>query len=102
MRRLNPIILTAILFPFVRSALPLFATEPLVASRASVSPVIDGRLDEDVWKTALKFTDFKTYKPDYGKEPSQKTEAYFLFDAENFYVAFRSYDTAPDQIKANI
>jgi hypothetical protein len=82
--------------------LALFALEPLVASRASAAPVIDGKLDEDVWKTALKFTDFKTYKPDYDKEPSQKTEAYFLYDAENFYFAFRCHDTDPGLIKANL
>ena len=83
------------------AVLPLFAAEPLVAPKASSAPVIDGRLDEAVWGEALKFTDFKTIKPDYGKEPGQKTEGYFLFDAENFYVAFRCYDD-PGQIKANI
>jgi hypothetical protein len=96
-RLFAPILIPIALFP-----LSVFASEPLVATRISVPPVIDGRLDEAVWKTALKFTDFKTFKPDFGKEPSQKTEAYFLFDAENFYFACRCYDTDPGQIKANI
>ena len=96
-RLFAPILIPIALFP-----LSVFASEPLVATRVSVPPVIDGRLDEAVWKTALKFTDFKTFKPDFGKEPSQKTEAYFLFDAENFYLACRCYDTDPGQIKANI
>ena len=78
------------------------AVEAVVAPKAASPPVIDGRLDDEAWKTALKFTDFKTFKPDYGKEPSQRTEAYFLFDAENFYVAFRCFDTEPGKIKANI
>jgi hypothetical protein len=98
----KPRILAPIAFLIALLSSTLFAAEPLVAPKASVAPVIDGRLDEDVWKTALKFTDFKTFKPDYGKEPGQKTEAYFLFDAENFYVACRGYDTDPGQIKANI
>jgi Domain of unknown function (DUF5916)/Carbohydrate family 9 binding domain-like len=95
--------ISALVFVLI-AALPLalFALEPLVAPRASAAPVIDGKLDDDAWKTALKFTDFKTYKPDYDKEPSQKTEAYFLYDAENFYFAFRCYDTDPGLIKANI
>jgi hypothetical protein len=97
MRIFAPIFIPIALFP-----LSVFASEPLVATRVSVPPVIDGRLDEAVWETALKFTDFKTFKPDYGKEPGQKTEAYFLFDAENFYVACRGYDTNPGGIKANI
>jgi hypothetical protein len=83
-------------------SLPLLASEPRVAPRTSVSPVIDGKLDEAVWQTALRFTDFKTFKPDYGKEPGQKTEAFFLFDPENLYIAFRCYDTDPGKIKANI
>ena len=36
------------------------------------------------------------------KSPGQKTEAYFLFDAANFYIAFRCYENDPGQIKANI
>jgi Domain of unknown function (DUF5916) len=95
--------ISALVFALIAaSALSLFALEPLVASRASVAPVIDGKLDENAWETALKFTDFKTYKPDYGKEPSQKTESFFLYDAENFYFAFRCYDTDPGLIKANV
>ena len=87
---------------FAAIPLALFASEPVVASKASSAPVIDGRVDEAVWGEALKFTDFKTIKPDFGREPSQKTEAYFLFDAENLYVAFLCYDTEPSKIKANI
>jgi Domain of unknown function (DUF5916) len=94
--------LFSVLLLFAGLVPALFALEPVVASKATSAPVVDGRLDDDAWKTALKFTDFKTFKPDYGKEPSQKTEAYFLFDAENFYIAFRCYDTEPGKIKANI
>jgi len=82
--------------------LALIASDPVVAPKASSAPVIDGKLDEAVWGTALKFTDFKTIKPDFGKDPGQKTEAYFLFDAANFYIAFRCYENDPGQIKANI
>lgn len=91
-----------VFIPIAAFSFSLFASEPLVATRASGAPVIDGKLDDAVWETALKFTDFKTFKPDYGKEPGQKSEAYFLFDAENFYIAFRCYDTEPGGIKANI
>jgi hypothetical protein len=84
------------------SAPPLYLAEPLVAPAASVAPVIDGRLDEAVWETGLKFTDFKTFKPDFGKEPGLKTEAFFLHDAENLYIAFRCYDDEPGKIKANV
>ncbi|MCX6575397.1 MAG: carbohydrate binding family 9 domain-containing protein, partial [Candidatus Aminicenantes bacterium] len=65
-------------------------------------PVIDGKLNPGEWDQAFKMTNFKTFQPDYGKDPSQKTEGYFLYDAENFYFAFRCYDTEPAKIKASI
>ncbi len=80
----------------------LFAGSVVEPARVEVPPVIDGKIDDPAWQTALRMTDFKTWQPDYGKEPSQKTEAYFLYDAENFYVAFRGYDTEPGKIKAAI
>jgi hypothetical protein len=81
---------------------PLLAGSVIEAARVEVPPVIDGKIDDPPWQTALRMTDFKTWQPDFGKEPSQKTEAYFLYDAENFYVAFRGYDTEPGKIKAAI
>lgn len=92
-----PILLLCLAFSF-----PLFASEPVAAPMASSPPVIDGRLDDPVWASALKVTDFRTWQPDFGKVPSQKTEAYFLFDADNLYFAFRCYDTEPGKIKASI
>lgn len=80
--------------------LPLLALEPIRVPRAAAPPVIDGKLDDPVWATALKLTDFKTFKPDFGKEPSQKTEGYILYDAENIYFGFRAYDSDPKKIKA--
>ncbi len=65
-------------------------------------PVIDGILDDVTWKEATKFENFKTIKPDYGKEPGQKTIAYMTYDAENLYVAFRCFDSEPDKIKTSV
>jgi hypothetical protein len=91
------VVLSCLLF-----ALNLFPDAPIEAPKAEKPPVIDGKLDDPVWQSALRLTDFITWQPDFGKEPSQKTEAYFLFDAENFYFAFRCYDTEPNKIKAAI
>jgi hypothetical protein len=83
-------------------AVNLFPDAPIEAPKAEKPPVIDGKLDDPVWQSALRLTDFITWQPDFGKKPSQKTEAYFLFDAENFYIAFRCHDTEPNKIKAAI
>jgi hypothetical protein len=73
-----------------------------VLAKAATSPVIDGVLDDPAWATGLKFDGFKTFKPDYGKEASQRTEAYIAYDAENFYFAFRCFDGEPSKVKAAV
>jgi len=80
----------------------LFGLNTLEIAPAKKPPVIDGKLDAGEWAGAFKMTAFKTFQPDYGKDPSQKTEAYFLYDADNLYFAFRCYDTDPSKIKASI
>ncbi len=76
------------------------AETPLTVPKAGQPPAIDGILDDPVWVQALKVDGFKTLKPDYGKEASQKTEAFISYDAENFYFAFRCYDNEPAKVKA--
>jgi hypothetical protein len=84
------------------SAGPLEAVEEKTIAMTSTPPVIDGKLDDEVWASAQKFTDFKTFEPDFGKEPSQRTEAFMTYDSENFYFGVRCYDTEPDKIKAAV
>jgi len=69
---------------------------------AKTPPVVDGKLGPGEWDGAYTMTEFKTFQPDFGKDPSQKTEAYFLYDASNLYFAFRCYDTEPSKIKASL
>jgi len=80
----------------------LFGLNTLEIAPAKKPPVIDGKLDAGEWDGAFKMTEFKTFQPDYGKDPSQKSEAFFLYDPDNLYFAFRCYDTDPSKIKASI
>ena len=50
----------------------IYAEEIIQVPITSTAPVIDGVLDDVTWKEAIKFENFKTIKPDYGKEPGQK------------------------------
>ena len=68
------------------------------ATQVSSSPVINGILDEDVWKTGDWVDDFTQNEPYNGKEASQRTEFKILFDDNNLYVAIKAYDTSPDSI----
>lgn len=72
---------------------PVYTTKP---------PVIDGILDDDVWKTAPQTTDFKTFIPDFSKEASQKTIVYTAYDKENIYFAYQCFDKEPEKIKASL
>jgi len=75
----------------------------IVLDRTTAAPpVIDGRLDDAIWASALKFDNWKTYRPDMDKDPSQKTVAYLVYDADNLYFAVRCYDTEPGKIKAAV
>ena len=69
-----------------------------LATRISTSPVINGILDEDIWKTGEWVDDFTQNEPYNGKEASQRTEFKILFDDDNLYVAIKAYDTSPDSI----
>ncbi|MEQ1729765.1 MAG: DUF5916 domain-containing protein [Vicinamibacterales bacterium] len=95
------------LVPFARAQQPPAPVAPAVISRneakqATVRAVklaeplrIDGRLDEAVYSATLPITDFIQTLPRNGEEPTEKTEAWVMFDAQNFYVSARVWDSAP-------
>jgi hypothetical protein len=78
------------------------AAEPFRPSRLTKPPVIDGVLDDEAWQTATQASGFKTWRPDFSKDPSGRTVVYATYDAENMYFAFRAYDGEPSKIKASM
>lgn len=76
--------------------------EPLRPVFVTTPPVIDGNLDDAIWKTAPAITDFKTFTPDFGKDLSEKTIVYTAYDKENIYFAFKCYDREPNKIRATV
>ena len=72
----------------------------LKPARTQAPPVIDGRLDDEVWRAAPSVTDFETFIPEFGKVQPERTTAYMAYDAENLYFAFRCLDDEVEQIKA--
>jgi len=56
---------------------------------------MDGRLDETVYSSVPPITDFIQTLPRNGEEPTERTEAWVMFDQENFYVSARLWDSAP-------
>jgi hypothetical protein len=70
----------------------------VTAVRADAPPIIDGKDDDAIWRTAPPITGFKQWQPTEGKTPRFKTEAKVAYDAANLYVFVRSFDPHPDSI----
>jgi hypothetical protein len=88
----------------VLAALALVAVAQLASARVRVlrpnahavfaeePPVLDGRLDDPIWKQAERIEKFYQRQPvEYGT-PSQRTIAWVAYDYDNVYFAFRCYD----------
>jgi Carbohydrate family 9 binding domain-like/Domain of unknown function (DUF5916) len=70
--------------------------------RAPEPPVIDGRLDEAVWRQALMIDDFHQVRPVDGAPPTERTEVYLMYDTDYLYIGANMFDSEPDQIAANV
>ncbi len=75
--------------------------QPARLVRFDRAPVIDGKLDEEIWKSAAVFKDFIQYRPVDLVAPSQQTEVRIGYDSKFIYVAFRAYDE-PGKVRATI
>lgn len=71
----------------------------VAAVRTEIPPVIDGILDDEVWKNAPSVSDFIQFEPDKGKPASVRTVAKILYDNDYIYVAFLCYDPEPEKIE---
>ena len=98
-KTLKKLTITAAVF-FITTS--LFALSIREIAPTLKSPVVDGKLGPGEWDAAFSMSEFKTFQPDFNKDPSQKTIAYMLYDSENLYFAFRCYDSDPAKIKASV
>tara|TARA_R110000824_G_scaffold7892_3_gene35752 strand:+ start:102442 stop:104589 length:2148 start_codon:yes stop_codon:yes gene_type:complete len=77
-----------------------FVRESFNIPRTTLTPVIDGILDDEIWQQAAVITDFHQVNPvDHGT-PSQESIFYVTYDDDFFYVAARLFDTEPEAILA--
>jgi uncharacterized protein DUF5916/cellulose/xylan binding protein with CBM9 domain len=63
---------------------------------------LDGYLNEDVWKTATRITDFYTIQPVAGKPAEERTAVLLGYDEKNLYLAFICFYDDPSVIRASI
>lgn len=75
--------------------LPPEKLDPVKIPRFETAPLIDGKLDEEIWKQAAEFKDFYQTTPGDNIAPSKPTVAYMGYDKEHLYIAFHLERTFP-------
>ncbi len=80
----------------------LFADQTFKPMLINTPITLDGDLDEAVWQQLPKVSNFKTYQPDFGKDPIGETEAMMAYDDKNLYFAFNCFDPEVDKIKTSV
>lgn len=74
---------------------------PVTIPKISPGIVIDGKIDEEIWKQAAVFKDFYQTYPGDNIAPSKPTEVYMLYDERHLYIAFKCWDEK-DKIRATV
>jgi len=75
--------------------------QPLSVPRFDVPPVIDGKLDDAVWKKAAVFKDFYQTSPGDNVAPTAPTEVFIGYDSKFLYLGFHCYDD-PSKVRATV
>ena len=70
--------------------------------RTEKAPVLDGRLDDPVWKKAAFVEDFHVVVSNEFGEPGERSRVYVAYDDENLYFAARFWDSKPDEVVAKV
>ncbi|MBC8346075.1 MAG: carbohydrate binding family 9 domain-containing protein [Candidatus Marinimicrobia bacterium] len=73
-----------------------------MATRTESPPIIDGVINDDVWKNAELINDFIQFEPFNLAAPSTQTETRVLYDDDFLYVAFNNFDPDPETIMARV
>lgn len=69
--------------------------------KITTPPVIDGKLDDQVWKKARRYTGF--VDRNMNNEPAEdQTAIQLVYSDKAIYLAWYCYDAQPDQIVANV
>jgi len=81
--------------------LPPEKANPVTIPRFDKPPVIDGKLDEEVWQKAVVLKDFYQIQPGDNVPPSKPTEVLLGYDPKFLYIAFKATDE-PDKVRATV
>lgn len=77
---------------------PPGSTRSLSVPKVARAPVIDGKLDDEGWRSAAVATGF--WISELRRWPTERTEVLVMAGEQNLYVGFRCYDSQPELIQA--
>jgi len=77
-------------------------SEPVVATRLSSPPTIDGKLDDAAWQSVPLLRELVQEFPDQGGPPSERSEIRLGYDDRAIYLAVRCLDSQPGEIVATL
>jgi hypothetical protein len=75
-------------------------TQSIQAVRADDSPRLDGRLTENVWRSAPAVTNLTQREPNEGAPAIENTEVRFAYDDDALYIGARMFSADPNAIRA--
>lgn len=64
--------------------------------------VVDGLLNEPIWKQAPAISDFRQKEPNEGEPATEKTEVRLVYDGDVMYVGILAYDRSPRDLIARL
>ena len=73
----------------------------LRAVRLDSELTLDGRLEENFYRTVPAIDGFIQQEPHEGQPATESTEVWVFFDDDNVYISARNLDSRPDRIVAN-
>ncbi|WP_291104538.1 MULTISPECIES: DUF5916 domain-containing protein [unclassified Flavobacterium] len=94
-----------ILLFWVFFSLNVYSQKKTLRAKSTTENItIDGKINEEIWKTAPVASDFIMFEPDNGKPISngKRTEVKILYDNNAIYVAALLYDDEPDKISREV
>jgi hypothetical protein len=84
-----------------RVAVPPEKAKPVRIPRFDKPPVIDGKLDDEVWKQAVVLKDFYQINPGDNIAPSKPTDVFIGYDSKFLYFGFHCYDE-PSKVRGTV
>ena len=73
--------------PAVSAAVDADGRPSVALSPTSTPPVVDGNLDDPVWKSAARINHFTQHRPVEGAPATEDTEVFIAYDSRHLYFA---------------